>query len=96
MSKLTASFVEKYRNWQKIVRHNNGLFGTFLQLWRYQTMLVLNLILNLTSQYMIKNVGYPLPAAGTLTTPFICGNLTLILTKTLNSNQTLTLLQPYS
>lgn len=32
--RLTSSFVEKYRNWQKIVRQNNGLWGTFLQLFR--------------------------------------------------------------
>lgn len=34
MSKFTRSLVEKYRNWQKIVRHNNGIVGTFLQLFR--------------------------------------------------------------
>jgi len=34
MSKLTTSFAEKYGNWQKIVRQNRGLWGTFLQLFR--------------------------------------------------------------
>jgi len=34
MSKLMSSFVDKYRNWQKIVRQNNGIVGTFLMLFR--------------------------------------------------------------
>jgi len=34
MSKVATSFAEKYSNWQKIVRQNRGLWGTFLQLFR--------------------------------------------------------------
>jgi len=34
MSKQLTSAIEKYRNWQKIVRQNRGLWGTFLQLFR--------------------------------------------------------------
>ena len=40
MSKLTSGFVEKYRNWQKIVRQNNGIVGTFLQLFRLVTFML--------------------------------------------------------
>jgi len=34
MSKLSTSIAEKYRHWQKIVRQNRGIKGTFLQLFR--------------------------------------------------------------